>query len=144
MKIPNLKFIHSWRPEQHKVLNRLDSYLADKRVHIVAAPGAGKTVLGIEIFNRLDLKTLVLSPTILVKDQWLDRLSAFMPENSEDEIYSWTSTNLSEPKFFTSSTYQSLHAFDKKIKKKQIKVESTGQISIIMSSSRLYLARQNG
>jgi len=71
----NLEFIYPWRPEQQRVLDRLNTYMDDKRVHIVAAPGAGKTVLGLEIFNRLNLKTLALSPTVLVKNQWIERLS---------------------------------------------------------------------
>ena len=114
----NLRFIYSWRPEQQRVLNRLDKYMDDKRVHIVAAPGAGKTVLGLEIFNRLDLKTLTLSPTILVKNQWLERLSLFTKNNEQHNITpTWASASLKAPEYFTSSTYQSLYSFDKRLKK---------------------------
>ena len=37
-------FQNTWRSYQARVLEHLDSYLDDKRVHIVAAPGSGKTV----------------------------------------------------------------------------------------------------
>jgi len=67
-------FQNTWRSYQARVLEHLDSYLDDKRVHIVAAPGSGKTVLGLEIIRRIDQSTLVLAPTITIRDQWADRL----------------------------------------------------------------------
>ncbi len=114
-----LQFIYPWRPEQQRVLNRLNKYMDDKRVHIVAAPGAGKTVMGLEIFNRLDLKTLTLSPTVLVKNQWLERLSLFTKSDGQNNILpEWISSSLSAPNYFTSSTYQAIYSFDKQFKKK--------------------------
>jgi len=51
---PALSFKFSWRPEQKRVLAKLDSYLGDKRIHIVAAPGAGKTVIGLDCGTVMD------------------------------------------------------------------------------------------
>ncbi|MEB8434537.1 DEAD/DEAH box helicase family protein [Cocleimonas sp. KMM 6892] len=122
----DLSFIHPWRPEQLKVLSRLNDYMEDKRVHIVAAPGAGKTVLGLEIFNRLNVKTLTLSPTVLIKDQWIERLSLFIDsdesvlDQNNSVLPDWVSSVLDEPEYFTSTTYQALYSFDKQLKKKQI------------------------
>ena len=109
---PTLNFIHSWRPEQQRVLDNVLSYLDDKRIHIVAAPGAGKTVIGIEIFNRLNLKALVVSPTRLIRNQWLERITDFLPS---DEIPSWCSSTITACKQFTATTYQGLFSLDKKI-----------------------------
>lgn len=126
-----LQFKYPWRPEQKRVLDRLNEHMADNRVHIVAAPGAGKTVLGLEVFNRLGLKTLTLSPTVLVKNQWIERLSLFIPDDHDSNINSnpksindsvnWVSSSLHEPEYFTSSTYQGLYSLDKKFKKNQLK-----------------------
>ena len=116
----NLEFIYPWRPEQQRVLNRLNTHMDDRRIHIVAAPGAGKTVLGLEIFNRLNLKTLTLSPTVLVKNQWIERLSLFSKDKEDSYCDpTWTSSSLTSPTFFTSSTYQALYSFDKRLKKDQ-------------------------
>ena len=47
-----LSFKGTWRRYQERVLNSSDAYLSDKKIHIVAAPGAGKTTLGIELIRR--------------------------------------------------------------------------------------------
>jgi hypothetical protein len=57
----SMVFQHTWRSYQARVLEHLDLYLDDKRVRIVAAPGSGKTVLGLEITRRIDQPTLVLA-----------------------------------------------------------------------------------
>ena len=110
---PILGFKHPWRPEQKRVLEKLDSYLSDKRIHIVAAPGAGKTVIGLEIFKRFHLKTLAISPTMVVRDQWMERLTDFLPagQSSSD----WCSRDLTQPTLFTTTTYQGLYSFDKRL-----------------------------
>ncbi|CAA6826457.1 MAG: Unknown protein, partial [uncultured Sulfurovum sp.] len=112
IEVNSLKFKHTWRPEQARVLSNLDEYVDDKRIHIVAAPGAGKTVMGLEIFNRYGLKTLAISPTLVVQNQWLDRLKDFL---SDGKVPSWSTTTLETPKYFTSTTYQGLFAFDKRL-----------------------------
>ncbi len=69
-------FRHEWRKYQKRALNQLDQFINDNKIHIVAAPGAGKTVLGLEIIRRLGRKALVLAPTTLICDQWLQRLQS--------------------------------------------------------------------
>src|SRR5213080_4001624 len=87
----SMVFQNTWRSYQARVLEHLDSYLDDKRVHIVAAPGSGKTVLGLEIIRRIDQPTLVLAPTITIRDQWVDRLvGLFLPAGRSRP--SWRST----------------------------------------------------
>ncbi len=110
--IIQLKFKYQWRPEQQRVLDNVLPYLDDKRIHLVAAPGAGKTVIGIEIFNRLQLKTLVVSPTRLIRNQWLSRLGDFISDGSKP---TWCSKSLHETQFFTSTTYQGLFSLEKKL-----------------------------
>jgi superfamily II DNA or RNA helicase len=103
-----LGFRHAWRPYQKRVLEELEQHLDDDRLHVVAAPGAGKTVLGLEVIRRLDTPTLILSPTLTIRDQWLDRLEhLFLPEGNGRP--DWLSTDVLEPKSITSLTYQALH-----------------------------------
>jgi len=105
----NMQFRHSWRPYQQRVLDAVQQHLADQRLHVVAAPGAGKTTLGLEIFRRLGKATLVLSPTRVIRDQWVSRLADFV-ELPADGRLPWVSTSLRQPAVFTSVTYQALHS----------------------------------
>ena len=47
-----LSFKGTWRNYQRRVLEEVDQYLEDGKIHIAAAPGAGKTTLGIELIRR--------------------------------------------------------------------------------------------
>lgn len=104
----NIKFKYSWRPYQAKVLKEVNKYIADKKINIVAAPGSGKTVLGLELARRLGNAVLILSPTVTIKNQWIDRfVTLFMPEESNKP--DWISDNVYELAYFNSITYQGLH-----------------------------------
>ena len=54
-----LKFKGNWRNYQQNCLNLLDKYLDDNKLNIVAAPGAGKTILGIEVISRLKQNVII-------------------------------------------------------------------------------------
>ena len=83
--------------------------MADGRVHISAAPGSGKTTLGIEFIRRFNKPALVLVPTITIREQWAERIKeAFLETPSEAKAL--LSQNLKEPKTITIVTYQALHS----------------------------------
>jgi superfamily II DNA or RNA helicase len=104
-----MTFRKTWRAYQLRLLRHLDEYLQDRRLHLVAAPGSGKTVLGLEVIKRLNQPTLVLAPTITIRDQWVDRLvDLFLSPGSGRPA--WISTELRSPAFLTVATYQALHA----------------------------------
>jgi predicted helicase len=58
-----MAFRKDWRVYQSRLLDHLDRFLGNKRLHLVAAPGSGKTVLGLEVVRRVNQPTLVLAPT---------------------------------------------------------------------------------
>jgi superfamily II DNA or RNA helicase len=104
-----IRFRGTFRSYQQKVLNRASEYLKDHHCHIVAAPGSGKTVLGLELICRLKAPCLILSPETTIRQQWGARFEElFMPEGAE--LTDYFSFRLSEPKTFTSVTYQALYA----------------------------------
>ncbi|MCA9255786.1 MAG: DEAD/DEAH box helicase family protein [Phycisphaerales bacterium] len=107
--IARLRFRYPWRPYQARVLAAIESHLKDDRLHVVAAPGSGKTILGLEIFRQLGHAAVVFAPTITIRDQWLARLSLFLPEG-ESTPPDWASSSLDTPGVLTCVTYQSLHA----------------------------------
>lgn len=104
----DLEFRRSWRPYQERILGALNRDLLDNKLHLVAAPGSGKTILGLEIFRRLGKPALALSPTRTIRDQWISRLKDFVREEAPWPPR-WTSTDLWKPGEFTSVTYQALH-----------------------------------
>lgn len=104
----DLRFRWPWRPYQQRVLAAFEPHLADGRLHVVAAPGSGKTILGLEAFRRLRRPAVVLSPTRTVREQWLQRLEAFLAPGTA--IPRWASRDLRAPGLLTSITYQALHS----------------------------------
>jgi len=135
-----LSFRHPWRPYQSRVLEAINAHLDDQKLHIVAAPGAGKTSLGLEVVRRLGHNTLILSPTRIIRNQWLERLNDFLPDSGK-VIPDWCSTELQSMGVITSVTYQALHSRYKEIDEEKdgrdIDTEdapSIGQIDQLASS----------
>ena len=73
----NITFKYSWRKYQQRVLDDLQEHLQDGHLHIVAPPGSGKTVLGLEVALRLNKPTLILAPTLAIRNQWVQRFCDF-------------------------------------------------------------------
>lgn len=104
-----LQFQGTWRTYQKRVLDNGEKYLADGKIHIVAAPGSGKTTLGIELIRRLGAPCLILSPSITIRQQWLERMAeGFLQEGYAAE--EWFSNDLRNIRPVTVITYQALHS----------------------------------
>ena len=67
------------RPFQQLALDAFQSDRAAGRrtTHLVAPPGSGKTVIGLEIVRRLGRPALVLAPTATIQAQWSEKLALF-------------------------------------------------------------------
>ena len=86
-----LEFKGTWRRYQARVLEHADRYMADGKIHIVAAPGSGKTTLGIELIRRMNGKALILAPSITIREQWIARIEeAFLCEGIQGGRLSFT------------------------------------------------------
>ena len=105
----DLKFKGRWRKYQKEVLDRFQNYQTDDHVHLVAAPGSGKTTIGIELIARFGNPALVLVPTVTIREQWVDRIQTAFLEN-EQKISDLVSQNLKEMKALTIVTYQAFHS----------------------------------
>lgn len=104
-----LKFKYTWRKYQARVLENTKEYVADGKVHIVAAPGSGKTTLGIELIGRMRECALVLAPSITIREQWKERIvDGFLVEGLNPDDY--ISQDLKDPRAITIATYQALHS----------------------------------
>jgi len=45
----------------------------ERRLHVVAPPGSGKTIIGIAFFQTLRLRTAILAPNAAIQSQWIDK-----------------------------------------------------------------------
>ena len=98
-----IRFKGTFRSYQQHILERADAYLKDGHIHIVAAPGSGKTILGLELVCRLNERALILSPTTTIRDQWGSRFLEDFTGGERNISY-----DLKAPSDITSVTYQAL------------------------------------
>ena len=104
-----IRFNGEFRDYQKAVLERTSKHIKDGKIHIVAAPGSGKTVLGLELIRRLGGRALVFSPSVTIRQQWGERFAErFLPAGKGIDGY--VSYDLKSPSLITSVTYQALHA----------------------------------
>ena len=109
-----INFLGTFRNYQQRVLDRSYQYLKNNKIHIVAAPGSGKTILGLELIRRINSPCLVLSPTNTIKFQWGDRFEEmFLPKGQKVDNY--VSFDLKQIRPITSITYQALHSAINKV-----------------------------
>lgn len=103
-----IQFKYPWRKYQQRVLNGLDEYLTDRHLHVIAPPGSGKTILGLEVALRINKPTLILAPTTAIRNQWIQKFCDLFLQI--DGIPDWISRDIYHPKFMTVVTYQGLYA----------------------------------
>ena len=108
------QFKGRFRDYQQRVLDNADKYLKDGKINIVAAPGSGKTVLGLELIRRLGTPCIVLSPTTAIRQQWGERFKDLFLDHAED-FSSLFSNDLHHIKLVNSITYQALYSAVDKI-----------------------------
>jgi superfamily II DNA or RNA helicase len=99
------RFKFYWRDYQQHFLNHFHQHITDNHLHVVAPPGSGKTILGLEMLLRINKSSLVLAPTLTIRNQWKSRFINFF---EEAETFENTSLDIKHPSYLTFSTYQSL------------------------------------
>lgn len=97
-----------WHEYQKKLLARIPKYKENQSIHLVAPPGSGKTYLGIEIVRQLNRKTLILVPSLVLKQQWTDTIQTAFLKNKSDRIQ--ISTSIESIKEITIETYQTVYS----------------------------------
>jgi hypothetical protein len=105
---PALRFKGKLRPSQEDVVAIAKKKLAEgqKRLHIVAPPGSGKTVLGLYLWaDCVKRPALVLSPNSAIQAQWAARTDLFEIASPPSDLIS---TDPQTPGLLTSLTYQSV------------------------------------
>ena len=103
---PPLAFRGKLRPSQAEVVAIAQKKLAEgaRRLHIVAPPGSGKTVLGLYLWAAcIRRPALVLSPNSAIQAQWAAKCELF--DGAGDCLIS---TDSQAPGLLTSLTYQAI------------------------------------
>lgn len=103
-----VRFTGRLRPAQVDAVKIARQQLAQgqRRVHIVAPPGSGKTVLGLYLWAEcVQQPALVLSPNSAIQSQWASRTGLF---EIRAESSAGVSTDPKAPGLLTSLTYQSV------------------------------------
>lgn len=100
------QFKYTFRDYQQKALEEVKKHLEDDKLNIVAAPGAGKTILALQLMVLLGKPTLVCVPSIALREQWIQRFKGDFSHVDEVGV----SDDLKDPKTVTVCTYQSLHS----------------------------------
>ena len=118
-----ISFKYEFRDYQKRAIEEIDKYINDNKIHIVAAPGAGKTILALNLVFNLNEKTIILVPTIAIREQWIERMINDFNNLDKNEI----STDLKDIKKYNVITYQALYGYTKEeikgiISKNKIKV----------------------
>jgi len=129
------EFKGMFRDYQQRILDNSDRYLKDGKINIVAAPGSGKTVLGLELIRRIGSPCIIFSPTTAIRQQWGERFREMYLGDGDDfaQLFSY---DLHQVRLLNSVTYQALYmAVAKKNEAKNEDVDCSDiDISAVMRS----------
>ena len=129
MFLEKCEFKGTFRKYQAEVLKEFDKHIKDKKINVVAAPGSGKTILGLQMICKLNQHVLILAPTITIRNQWKERfITSYVPEGTQIDFISDDVYNLNK---FNIITYQALHYALNKKKIKEEEIEKEEEESIV-------------
>ena len=134
-----ITFKYTWRKYQQRVLDELGKHLDDRHLHLIAPPGSGKTVLGLAVAIRLNKPTLILAPTLAIRNQWIQRFCELFLQTTVTP--DWISRDIRNPKFLTVVTYQGLHAAcsNQKITEEELQEAEEEETEIVEKTSHINL-----
>ncbi|MBZ0187192.1 MAG: DEAD/DEAH box helicase family protein, partial [Candidatus Obscuribacterales bacterium] len=75
-----LNFQYPLRKYQSDIIELCNKKLAngEKELHIVAPPGSGKTIIGLQIISQFKCPSLVICPNTTIQSQWAQKLDLFL------------------------------------------------------------------
>ena len=77
--LTRLEFQYEFRKYQRMMLGRVEAEPGDRRYHLVAPPGSGKTIVGLELIRRFGRPAVVFAPTTTIQEQWRAKVAMFLP-----------------------------------------------------------------
>jgi len=69
------------RRYQEEILELVNAKLSagEKEIHLVAPPGAGKTIIGLQLISTIKCPAIILCPNTTIQSQWGGKLDLFLP-----------------------------------------------------------------
>lgn len=85
--LDDLNFRYPMRGYQREILDLVNNKLAlgEREIHIVAPPGAGKTIIGLQMISTLKCPALIVCPNTTIQSQWGGKLDLFLPIESDEQ-----------------------------------------------------------
>jgi superfamily II DNA or RNA helicase len=82
--LANLQFRFPLRRYQKEILDLVNEKLGrgERELHIVAPPGAGKTIIGLQIISQFKVPSLILCPNTTIQSQWGQKAELFLPPDA--------------------------------------------------------------
>ena len=96
-----LQFQHSFRRYQSMMLTEIENQSTDSKLHLVAPPGSGKTIVGLELIRRFDRPAVVFAPTTTIQNQWQEKLAMFGDQTIAAQLSSTDADSEASISFFT-------------------------------------------
>jgi superfamily II DNA or RNA helicase len=83
--LDGLAFRYPFRKYQQEIIElvKLKLERGERQLHIVAPPGAGKTIIGLQLIAEFKQPALVVCPTTTIQAQWGQKLELFVPPQLE-------------------------------------------------------------
>jgi superfamily II DNA or RNA helicase len=87
--LADLNFRYPMRGYQREILDLVNDKLArgEREIHIVAPPGAGKTIIGLQMISTLKCPALIVCPNTTIQSQWGGKLDLFLPIESAEQNF---------------------------------------------------------
>ncbi|HYH27566.1 MAG TPA: DEAD/DEAH box helicase family protein [Actinomycetota bacterium] len=85
MRFDQLEFRYPFRKYQALILQHLEPQLTAeglRKFHLVAPPGSGKTIIGLELIRRLGEPAVVFAPTTTIQQQWREEVGMFVEDEA--------------------------------------------------------------
>lgn len=81
--LSELSFRYPLRRYQKEILElvKIKMERGERELHIVAPPGAGKTIIGLQLISTLKVPALILAPNTTIQSQWGQKLDLFIPDH---------------------------------------------------------------
>ncbi len=85
LSLADLQFRYPLRRYQKEILALVDIKIArgEKQLHIVAPPGAGKTIIGLQLVSQFKCNSLIICPNTTIQSQWGQKAELFLPPELE-------------------------------------------------------------
>jgi superfamily II DNA or RNA helicase len=104
--LAKLQFRYPWRKYQKLILDKYTDISKLTKAHIVAPPGSGKTIVGLELIKRIGEPAVIFSPTSTIQGQWKTKINLFLDDTNNLKLDDIASKDPKNIKLINTYTYQ--------------------------------------